>query len=342
MKSLFTKVARAVGFETEHAESPEFTRKLSDFQTHVDDLQRVRDAFQLYSDSMEAMLAAQVILGDALDTYYRSSMQASGNHVETTSSAGAPIVGGKEVSSSTSAPAVVATTTTTVSAGSDAMDDSMMHHNIAKLYKKYGHHMHNTMRPVLHEVFVSRCIRPVNYILARVPNVHGQLARRKKLIYEFNEMQSQVSREKQPSQKSLALEGKLSEIKNEIQDNNHDLMLSLEEFALSRPLMLRQEFAAMVACSWYHVNSAVAQLGQLLPLLPQSASSMCLLQTADQFNEVVFDENDRLKKMKIVLERATAEGGAVGGYGLANTTGTKPPKPPKPGNTTTTGYSVSL
>ena len=60
------EVARAVGFETERAETPS-SRKLCDFNTHVSDLQRVRDTLQLYSDSMEAMLAAQVVLGDALD-----------------------------------------------------------------------------------------------------------------------------------------------------------------------------------------------------------------------------------------------------------------------------------
>lgn len=340
MKSLFTKVARAVGFETEHAESPEFTRKLSDFNTHVSDLQRVRDALQLYSDSMEAMLAAQVVLGDALDTYYRSSMQASCSSSEeqqarVTSSPAPTAVSSRGTSDLANA--------TTIDGKKLDGDDSMMHHNIAKLYKKYGHHMHNNMRPVLHEVFTSRCIRPVNYILARVPSVHENLARRKKLIYDFNDVQSQLSREKQQSQKSITLESKLNEIQNEIQDNNHDLMLSLDEFAVSRPLMLRQEFSAMIACSYHHVNSAMSQLGQLLPLLPQSASSMCLLQAADQFDTEVLGQHDRANKIKVILERAKVEGGQVGGYGVAESpsirivpqtgqlSGGEPPiKPPRP------------
>ena len=348
MKSLFTKVARAVGFETEHAESPEFTRKLCDFNTHVSDLQRVRDALQLYSDSMEAMLAAQVVLGDALDTYYRSSMQASYSSEEQQSRAASSPT--PEVTSNGAAvrePIARAMNNTIEGKRIDG-DDTMMHHNIAKLYKKYGHHMHSTMRPVLHEVFISRCIRPVNYILARVPSVHDRLARRKKLIHDFDEVQSQFSREKQQSQKSMTLESKLSEIQNEIQDNNHDLMLSLDEFAVSRPLMLRQEFSAMIACSYHHVNSAVSQLGQLLPLLPQSASSMCLLQAADQFDTEMLGQSDRANKIKVILERAKVEGGQTGGYGVgelssreergrratsteATQAGGEPPiKPPRP------------
>ena len=229
MKSLFTKVARAVGFETEHAESPEFTRKLSDFNTHVSDLQRVRDALQLYSDSMEAMLAAQVVLGDALDTYYRSSMQASYSSEEQQSRAASSPTPAVTANGAAVREPIARAMDNTMEGKRIDGDDTMMHHNIAKLYKKYGHHMHSTMRPVLHEVFISRCIRPVNYILARVPSVHDRLARRKKLIHDFDEVQSQFSREKQQSQKSMTLESKLSEIQNNIQDNNHDLMLSLDE-----------------------------------------------------------------------------------------------------------------
>jgi hypothetical protein len=61
----------------------------------------------------------------------------------------------------------------------------MIHHNVAKLFKKYSIHMHHTMRPALHEVFVSRCIRPVNYILSCVPRVNELLSTRKRLVYVF-------------------------------------------------------------------------------------------------------------------------------------------------------------
>ncbi len=288
MNSLFTRVARAVGFESEQTETPEFTKRVGEFKTHVNDLQKVRDALQLYSDSMEAMLAAQVVLGDALDAYYRSSMRTA--------------------------------STTEGSTNSNSIDNSssnyqkdMIHHNVARLYKGFGNNMQYTMRPVLHEVFVSRCVRPVNFILARVPFVDDLLKARKKLVMEFNDTRLQYS-EKQSGVKAQQLEEKLVSLQTQIATNNHSLMLSLDEFAVARPLMLKQEFASLVACSFHHFRTSANHLATLLPVLPQAASSLCLLQASSTMTD--FPQTPRNEeRVEIVLERAKVVGGRTGGYG---------------------------
>ena len=284
MNSLFTRVARAVGFESEQTETPEFTKRVVEFKTHVNDLQKVRDALQLYSDSMEAMLAAQVVLGDALDAYYRSSMKTASTSEESTND--------------------------------NSREDnkkSMIHHNVARLYKGFGNNMQYTMRPVLHEVFVSRCVRPVNFILARVPFVDDLLKARKKLVAEFNDTRMQYS-EKQSGVKAQQLEEKLVSLQTQIATNNHSLMLSLDEFAVARPLMLKQEFASLVACSFHHFRTSANHLATLLPVLPQAASSLCLLQassTVTDFPPIPRNE----ERVDIILERAKVVGGRTGGYG---------------------------
>ena len=290
MNTLFTRVARAVGFESEQAETPEFTKKLAEFKTHVNDLQKVRDALQLYSDSMEAMLAAQLVLGDALDAYYRSSMQ--------TASTTEYDIEGESVSSSSN---------------KGAREKDMVHHNVARLYKRFGKGMQYTMRPVLHEVFVSRCVRPVNFILARVPFVDELLKTRKRLVTEFNDTRRAHS-DKASGVKSQQLEEKLVALQTQISSNNHSLMLSLDEFAVARPLMLKQEFAALVACSFHHFRTSANHLATLLPVLPQAASSLCLLQASS----TVTDSDLPLRAgecVDVVLERAKAVGGRTGGYG---------------------------
>ena len=83
MSGFLHSIRSALGFEKEDVvESSDHLAKVEHFNTHISDLQKVRDAFQLYTDSIEAMFAAQLTLADSLDTYYRSSsaFQAGANN----------------------------------------------------------------------------------------------------------------------------------------------------------------------------------------------------------------------------------------------------------------------
>ena len=65
MSSFFRAAANFVGLSSEQVdENPEFTAKVELFKGHIGEIQKVRDALQLYSDAAEAMLAAQVVLGE--------------------------------------------------------------------------------------------------------------------------------------------------------------------------------------------------------------------------------------------------------------------------------------
>ena len=166
--------------------------------------------------------------------------------------------------------------------------------------------MQYTMRPVLHEVFVSRCVRPVNFILARVPLIEDLLKVRRKLVIEFNDTRRAYS-EKTTSLKSQQLEEKLVSLQTQIASNNHSLMLSLDEFAVARPLMLKQEFAALVACSYHHFRTAAKTMAELLPVLPQAASSLCLLESSSGPEEPQTTLNVG-ERVGVVLERAKVGG----------------------------------
>jgi hypothetical protein len=71
MTSFFRAAANFVGLSSEQVDdNPEFTAKLDGFKGHIAEIQKVRDALQLYSDAAEAMLAAQVVLGEVRTTLH--------------------------------------------------------------------------------------------------------------------------------------------------------------------------------------------------------------------------------------------------------------------------------
>jgi hypothetical protein len=297
MTSFFRGAARALGWDsTEHVDSPEFTSKLHNFKEHIDEIQKVRDAMQLYSDAVEATIAAQVVLGDALDSYYKSSCK----------------------------------TMTT-----EQKNNPPACHNVAQAFKKATLEMYGHVRPAVHEVFVSRCVRPVTFILSRVPAVHEQISQRKKLIASFHEVQATIDSHKDSGSLVLAKhEAKLHEVTIELGHMDSTLTSTLDEFSESRPKMLAQELASVVACSYHQSNMLCDQLSVLLPLLPQAASSLCLLQAAAATREKKVNKNlsndvsasilnslvCQINEDGVILERGKFSGGRAGGYGLISRT----------------------
>ena len=300
MTSFFRAAANFVGYSgPQHEESAEFVRKLDGFRSHVSEVQKVRDAMQLYSDAAEAMLAAQVVLSEALDSYYQTAAQAtaaSSSH----SSVAAPV-----------APAC---------------------HSVAQAYKVSAVEMYGHVRPALREVFVARCVRPATFILAGVPAVHEQIADRKKLIAAFNEVRGAIESQKAYDKQTrspalLRQEARLAEVTLQLSTLDAALAATLDEFAEARPRMLAQELAAAVACSYHQAQQLSEQLSPLLPQLPQAASSLCLLQAATASRQKrrgsvgaaaqhSGSSSSRAQAEEYVLERAKVAGGRSGGYGL--------------------------
>jgi hypothetical protein len=289
---------RALGWESaEHVDSPEFSTKLQNFKSHVDEIQKVRDAMQLYSDAVEAMIAAQVVLGDALDSYYKSSYK-----------------------------------TMTV----EQKSNPPTCHAVAQSFKKATLEMYGHVRPAVHEVFVSRCVRPVTFILSRVPAVHEQISTRKKVIASFHDVRATIESLKNYDSQSPALskhETKLGEVTVELGRIDANLTATLDEFAESRPKMLAQELASVVACCYHQSNILCEHLAVLLPLLPQSASSLCLLQAAaatrdkklydrtkDDNSSILHNLVHKINADKVIVERGKVSGGRAGGYGLISGT----------------------
>lgn len=299
MTSFLRAVGRAVGWDSsEHTDSPEFVAKLANFKAHMDDVQRVRDAMQLYSDALETMMAAQVVLGEAMDGYYKSSSKVM---------------------------------------PPEARANPPMCHTVAHAFKKNMMEMYGYVRPAVHEVFVSRCVRPVTYILSRAPAIHDQITQRKKMISSFHDVHSNIQGYKN-STNTAALareESRLNAITLELGRLDAAITSTLDDFAESRPNMLAQELASVVACTYHQSQTNSMYLSALLPLLPQAASSLCLLQAAcatraKKLNDQSDDQpvQDLLSKFisgdidaaAVTLERNKASGGRTGGYGLVTRT----------------------
>jgi len=298
MSSFLRAAARAVGWDSgDHVDSPEFTSKLAHFKAHMDDVQKVRDAMQLYSDAFETMMAAQVVLGEALDAYYKSSAK--------------------------------------VLPAQQRVNPPMCH-AIAHSFKKSMMEMYGYVRPAVHEVFVSRCIRPVTYILSRVPAVHDQIAQRKKMISAFHDVRAAIQGYKNTPSPALAKEeARMQAITLELGRLDSAITATFDDYAECRPKMLAQELAAAVACTYHAAQVNSSYVGALLPLCPQAASSLCLLQAAAATRAKKLrvqpgpDDGPAAETLSkfvsgdlgadaVVLERDKVSGGRTGGYGLVS------------------------
>jgi hypothetical protein len=325
MSGFLHSIRSALGFEKEDVvESSDHLAKVEHFNTHISDLQKVRDAFQLYTDSIEAMFAAQLTLADSLDTYYRSSsaFQAGANNTS---------ISGKELTKSAlsnmSKKNGSKTNGTSLrennNNGNDPKNISVMTTEFLKLTSE----LYNSTRPSIHEILVTRCIKPITSMLSRVPYVRELLVRRKKLMGEFELQRKELERSADNNVATKA-GNKLVPITEELSDVNFNVDRSLNEYAIARPFMLSQEMSALIGCLYHQSHTMTKSIGKLLPYLPQSASTLCLLQASANTRLAKMDKNHKMTlndanqysveghKVAPMLARSKAMGGKSGGYGV--------------------------
>ena len=281
----------------------ELDGRLRAFHDHVDRLRKVRVAMQLYSDAVDTLSKAESVLADALSTYYQHSVPT------------AP---------SSDAAAAAAT--------------SFPAHGVAHSLKNLMGEKFSVVRGSINGILQNRCIKPVTAVLAKVAPLEEKVKQRKALLHDHDTHRSLLQKEQESGKPGddpsiLRQSVKLDEVSLNLGRVVSAVDASLLEFEKARPLMLVQELAAVVGVFYYHGTATTALVGRLLPLLPQAASTLCLLNALGSNKQRPSPSpgvaaTEGLQAVEVAVMRKSIMGGRYGGYGLLDDDGLPAPMPP--------------
>ena len=148
-------ILQAVGAHkpTEHAH---FDEKIREFNSHVTEIQRIQEALQIWSDAVDTLCAANVVLADAFNRHFDVSMEEG---------------------------------------GSEAMRIQGQYKDVAGAFKMIEHEINDVLRPSIHDIFHERCLQPTESIAALVPAINDQINLRKKILLDFDSYNSKIQYE---------------------------------------------------------------------------------------------------------------------------------------------------
>lgn len=241
-------ILQSVGVHHAH-EDPVLEAKMKDFHRHAEALARVREAMQIWSDAVDALCAAQVILADSLSAYLDESHD---NHGDNSNRQRA--------------------------ASSDHFYSQGPYRDIATALKNIQLNINNNLRPVIHETFYERCLQPTEAILSLVPAINEKYQERKAVLLDFDaynaRIESDTSKGKEANHKTLS---KLDKTTKELAACQGTINHALDEFNKAKPHLLGSELAAVVSCMYYFASASSGLMGKLLPFLPQASSTLCIM-----------------------------------------------------------------
>lgn len=258
------------------------------FLNNVNELQKIEQLMELWVESFDAFCLSTHILSEAFSTFHNHSPY--------------PV-----------------TETTTPSPYSQVSNE------FNKVFSTIQRHL----QPLVHETFTNRCLTPVVNILSLVPDLNEQMQQRKIQLLDFDSCRIKIQKEhaagrdsSHPNVQKRA--AKLDESAKRLHELQTNIFHTFHEFEQARSQTLGPEFASFLACC--HTFSATIHnsTSRLLPLVPQTVTSLAALDFSSIAAELKFDRIEsipvKVEKKTIVnpiVERSEVAGGKYGGYGMA-------------------------
>ena len=276
-------------FGTSHSvEDAEHEARARAFQEQVERLKQVRMALQLYSDAIDALSKAEVVVAESFDAYYKACPPCGDDPLPH-----------MEVAASFKHFAVDKYTGARVSI--TGIVQSRCIKPITAILSKVG--------PLEEKIKLRKS-------LLQDHETHRTSLHREREAGKGAEDPS-VQRQ---SVKLDSISLNLGKVASSVEQG-------LKEFEDARPHMLAQELAAAVACLFYQGQVTTTLLGRLLPPLPQVASTLCLLHALGSRKQRS-SAPLRNKSVAVVLARKVIMGGSHGGYGRLDDGGLLVPSGP--------------
>lgn len=207
-------------------------------------------------------------------------------------------------------------------------DDGEPLKHVAHAFSAVEGDINNTLRKTVKLVFTDRCIKPIEAILSIVPLINAKVQDRKNLLLDHDFYKSKLQSEMAAGKDNnhpviIKVSNKLSEVSKSLEGATSIIVEVVDEVLSFQPKMLQPEIAAMLACMYTLSSSTTSMLEKLLPLVPQSASTSCLLASLIQSDKLPHNEIVRTVREKLSAEtsitpvyaRPGALGGTAGGYG---------------------------
>jgi hypothetical protein len=278
--------------KTEDIEFDEICAKFTIFSR---DLVKVHMAMQLWLDSIDLFCGAWIGIGESLTSFCSPD--------------GGPGGG-----------------------GGGGGEESFPLYQISKVFTALGADINNTLKGILKVIFIDRCLKPIESILAIVPIINSKIQERKKVLLDVgfykSKRQSELSSGKEIDHPNMIkITNKLTESTRVLDLLSSDIINCVEELLFTKSKMLGPEIAALFACFEIFPNLISSKVSQLSPLLPQSASTKCLLIASLETAEVNLKSNQLVENLRNnsqnnfplepILRRNGALGGTAGGYGHA-------------------------
>ena len=201
---------------------------------------------------------------------------------------------------------------------------------IIKGFSSIGFDVNVTLRETMRKIFIDRCLTPIAKILEIVPIIEVKIQERKNLLLDVgfynSKRQSERNSGKDDNHPNLIkIINKLSEAERQLKNLTDDIENCIDQLCVARPFMLGPEIAALIACMETFPLIISQKVGQITPLIPQTASTKCLLLASIETDEKDLKSNGIIETLKRnstfpiepVLRRTGAMGGTAGGYGHA-------------------------
>ena len=202
--------------------------------------------------------------------------------------------------------------------------------DIARCFHAISSDINTIVRTTLRSTFIDRCMKPIESILAVLPVVQEKMQKRKALRLDADFYRSKLASEQGTGKAGdhptvTKISNKLNEANKSLHMVTSELISLIDELNAQRQSVLGPEIAAMMACMQTLHSTASSHLSQLSPLLPQSASTTCLLLASFEtqrglwsppiVEELLARTPSTSFPLQPVLVRPAAAGGATGGYG---------------------------
>lgn len=201
--------------------------------------------------------------------------------------------------------------------------------NVVNLFGNVTSDITNIVQPAIRATISNRCLRPINAILVQSVQIFEKIARFKSMLSDFEYYNSK-------SHKDAKVVTKIGELTKEIIVAQDDIEESLSQFEAAFPTMLGNELVASIASMSFYFSSSAVLYNELLPFIPQAASTLCilslttasagLLKSPKAFMEAESSKDVKpLTPIAPILARSGLSGGSHGEYGILGLPSPLPP-----------------
>ena len=227
---------------------------MRDWEIQVEGIKKVKETLEIYIDSLVTMNAAGSALSESISQHFS---YISNN----TSTANTPNTSNNDTQ--------------------QTYAQNSPYFQVSNLYNNINNDIITCIQPIIIESIRNKCILPLNNILSNTSLVQDKLYIRKNLLIDRDVYKTKV--DKDNNSKNINVTelqrhtSKLAYFSLELERIQTLLEDLFDEFDDAMPMLFGNELSSLIATLYYYTSSSSVLYSQLLPFIPQTQSTLCLL-----------------------------------------------------------------